>query len=142
MDRLDVVFYRGKGPVSWLIKQKTNSEFSHCGIVVDGKILVDTDWWHDYRIHELNWPDELYEMISIPFFNEDKATEFILSNLGRQYDLWEIFRYLSGYGADDQDRFNCVEAVFDFLEYIGIDLPGDRTSVYSPGELYEIINTH
>lgn len=34
----DVLMFKGKGLLSWLIKKKTNSEYSHAGIVA---------WWND-----------------------------------------------------------------------------------------------
>lgn len=127
-----ILLFRGKGSVSSLIRWQTRSQYSHVAIqLASGQVIEAWEgniWrllgsyltkhvqhdgvrWHESlaelrAAHKPGTPIEAYDVV-LPA--ERDAEQFLRRQVGKQYDLRSVARFLSRRDAPVNDRWFCSE---------------------------------
>jgi len=143
----NILFYSGNSIFSKVVKWITNSQFSHCSIVIDKYHIVEISWNYKLKIRHLHYKDN--EFVIKRYINElseeqkQLMYEFIIDKLNTEYDIIQTVGYLFKkiFGVkviNDRELYNCSEFVDVCYKSIGIDLlENDFESTVSPGELFK-----
>lgn len=144
----DIVFERGKTPISVLIKWIDKGEFSHVGVILSKEgHLLEAQYGTHLRIVPFYFKD--YEIVSMNFSEEErsKILRIGIELVGKHYDYSQIFGYLLRYlfGFKDIQRFNspnnmiCSE-VIDYILYSLGKIPKEiYIGGHTPNELYKFL---
>lgn len=142
----DIIFSKSNNIFSRLIRTRTMSQWSHCGIVIGrkagtikcvsarlrGGVKVDSlkDWASTVQVLRLENVTEL---------QKDKMIDFCLRQVGKKYDVCGILDFLTFQNLQSNSRWFCSELVNSAMLYAGIDLFKSRkeSAFISPGDLYE-----
>jgi|GEM_PF-1822918 len=146
MNQYDIVFYKGKSPISNIIKMFTKSKYSHVALVLDKYHLFETNWSHPAQINHIKYRTKDYDIYRYKshLTNRQKVLidDYIQSVLDSKYD----FKFLFSRGLkilfnvkikDDKSRMTCDELVYLAFKNAGIDLLEglDKTHILSPNLL-------
>lgn len=147
----DVIFVKGTGLVSRMIRFVTGGEWSHCAIFLDDNTLLETEWSTKCRIINIEDTDYLekeHEVISIPLTQEQKELLQVVTymTLGKKYDFWLILKLLikclfrTKIKKNSYETLVCSELVGYVLLSLGI-FTYDEVHIAntSPSELYDIL---
>jgi uncharacterized protein YycO len=158
----DLLFFSGDHWLSSMIRGRSRSAWSHCGIVViieemNKIFLVESVLGNGVRMVPMSNVFKDYEGNQQPYvgrvawarhgklsLDKDKlrkVKEFCLDNLTKQYDNWEYVRILrrSFLGSKElfhDNKFTCSEFVWEAFKYAGIKLPKERGYFISPGAFW------
>jgi len=133
--------YRGKSLISKAIKWQTRSVWSHSAIVFPGYTLVEA--WHIGGVRLVR-SDNLIECLKanhsegteVDLFSleleEDKAREFAISQVGKQYDYSLLFNFLTREPAEVNNKWICSELVAAACSKGGVDLQRLPAQEFSP----------
>jgi hypothetical protein len=145
----DIVFVRGKSPLSLLIRF-FDGEFSHVGLVMPNNKILQSQYFTNVDIIPMKYND--YEIIDLGLTDNqrDKIVRLGKELVGSHYDygafLWEavqaIFNFKGKNIWNHPDWFMCSEVLTYLLSHIGwfenpeqIKYLMDKT----PNQLYSII---
>ena len=79
---------------------------------------------YKYRFSEQHTPGTEFTIFSIEVTNEqkEKIENFLLNQLGKEYDFKGIFGFASYSDLQDTDKWFCSELVFAAFKYAGVEL--------------------
>lgn len=134
----DVILFRGRGPMAWLIRILTHSEFDHAAVVwyVAGRVLiVESRMIGGVHISPLSTRlvDHATWIQSGIFLDEIRLARAI-RDLGLPYSYANDLRALEGKVAVP-GAFECAQLVAEVL-----DLPGDHG--WTPEGIYQFFAGH
>lgn len=148
---MDILFVKGTGLVSKMIRFVTCGKWSHCAIFLDDNTLLETEWSTKCRIINIEDTDYLekeHEVISVPLTQEQKELLQVVTymTLGKKYDFWLIFKLLikclfrTKIKKNSYETLVCSELVGYVLLSLGI-FTYDEAHIAntSPSELYNIL---
>jgi hypothetical protein len=143
LESFDVLFYKGKGVISSLIKRFTKSEYSHCAIVLDRYHLLETDWKYPASIKHLNYNSadyDIYRVTSLTDAQKAQLDDFLTAHLQSAYDyasIWERFLYVAfrkPFKRAPSTAYTCDELIVEAFKSVGVLLAEDDEKL-SPGSL-------
>jgi len=130
MKRGDLIFVRGKSPLSFLIRFFDKGEFSHVAIAIDENHVIDSQYPLGVRIRHFRFKD--YEIIKLPVkYNVEKLRKYIGYNYDFKQFIWYMFKVGKVWNTPNQ--FICSELVSYYL-----DKPEWKN--LTPNELYKKIH--
>lgn len=144
----DIIFVRGKSPLSKCVKFFDNGEFSHIAIAVSDTHIFEANWYTRAEITEFHFED--YEIIDLGLTEEER--QLIVSEsfklIGKWYDYFQILWYILKrfFNPKGRNRFNnpnmliCSEAVYILLNKLGKEeIVGNLNIDATPNELYRYL---
>lgn len=119
-----VLFFRGKGFFSMLIRWQTRSRYSHAAILLDNGHIIES--WQKGGVqisHIKDWSKiDAYSVDGMTPDQWETAIKFAKSQLGKKYDLRSVFRFLSKRKAPDNSKWFCSELVYAAITIAGVEL--------------------
>lgn len=121
--KYDVLFYKGNGLLSKVIKLITKGEYSHVGIFIDEYHIVEINYNFTYKLRHNKYRSGAYDVYRCNVgVDENAMTDYIHNTLGQRYDFRELLRCLGLKVKDNKDRVICSECVYDLFKAGGVDL--------------------
>ena len=117
---MKILAYRGKSWISKMIRWQTRSKYSHIAIELDNGSVVEA--WHvggvahnqSFRtVHTKNTLVDVFAIIKP--FDELKATDFLLAQVGKKHDFGSIARFMSRRDDPHDEKWFCSELAADGL---------------------------
>lgn len=145
----DIVFFHGKGIVSWLIRKVTNGRFNHSAIAISDKLVLESEWNSGVRIRNIEAYEKEGAIIEVvPMY----ASMLQVSELhkicnshvsAKFYDWKQIGKLLLKYvfhislkKRNTRERVICSELCAMVLLDCGMTMDYDIIE-FSPQELYD-----
>ncbi|WP_101844226.1 hypothetical protein [Halobacillus sp. Marseille-P3879] len=127
----DIIFVRGKSPVSFLVRLFDQGEFSHVALMISNTHCIESQWNTRVRIVPMEFND--YEVVRIPLsdIRKDMIVRNAASLTGRWYDYRQIISYLIQRPWNAPNAYICSEIITTLLF--------DKDMVLKPNELYRYI---
>ena len=115
----DVILFRGRGPVAWLIRALTHSDFDHCAVawVIGGRVLlVEARMLGGVRVNPLSprLADHASWLMTGQVFTDEHLRRAI-RDLGRPYSFENCFRALANLPGQGRG-FECAQLLAQVLE--------------------------
>lgn len=144
----DLVFFHGKGIVSWLIRKVSHGNYNHCAMALSDTLVLESEWNSGTRIRNIEaYKKEGAEITVVPMDitkeQKKKLYKMCNSNLSAKfYDWKQIAKLFMKYvfhitinKKNTRDKVICSELVSILLLDLGIT---DDISIieFSPQELY------
>lgn len=124
-----VRLYRGTSLISNLIKWQTRGDYSHSAIIVANTLYEAKEFKGTVKRMAYDDSDKVdYEDFIVETTREqrDKLVEFLEKQLGKGYDYWAAFAFITRSKADRKatNQWICSELSFAAIKDIGIELLG------------------
>lgn len=145
----DIIFCRSSSPISWIIRNLTNSEWSHCIVSVsdDNSYIMESDIFQRCRVKRNRYDPEQTKTIRIPMTHEEQIQLllFLLTYSDRGYDyrqIWGMFLRVIGLRKQEnlwnsRNKIICSELIDRAFLKAGIDLvEGKRNGDVTPHDIY------
>ena len=144
----DVIFIRGKGIISWLIKWIDKGEFSHVVMAMSDDTCINAEYgtriavvpfdYEDYEVIDLNLTKEQQELLS----------RIASNHIGKRYDYGQIlyillkrfFKFKGGNRFNSPNNYICSELVNDLLKSIEKIPDGIELTDCTPNQLYAYLS--
>lgn len=119
-----VVATRSNTPISWLIRLITNSPYSHLGIKLNNKFMIDADWG-GVKIRKLPKKYDEFIVNNISIDNFKIGNRWLMNQRGKSYDflgvistaIYNMFgKKRTKNNLHDPDKYTCSEYVFRYFE--------------------------
>ena len=143
----DVVFIRGKGLISWLVKWIDQGEFSHVVIALSEDTCISAEYGTRVSIIPFEYED--YEVIDLHLTERENIKLKINAELqvGKRYDYGEIlyillkrfFRYKGTNRFNSPNNYICSELVDFLLRKVQKIPPGTVLTDCTPNQLYSYL---
>lgn len=144
----DVIFFKKTDSIiTETIADITHSDYTHVGLMIDDRLMIESNGFIRTRIIPLELVTDQYEVHRIPSLTDEqkrKIIDFAICQVGTKYDYEKIlgllirFEFLRKFkGFDEANRFICSELV-DLAFHAG-DVPRHTQSQLgnvSPSELF------
>lgn len=136
-----LVFYKGKGLISSLIRWQTRGQYSHVGVQMpDGSVI---EAWHVGGVrwnaglgtaHDEGTEVDVFLVEHLTKVETMRVLDFLKSKLGRGYDFRSVARFLSrrNESNEDRDRWFCSELVAAAFASAGVRLLSAPPARISP----------
>lgn len=145
----DLVFVRGKSPISKLINL-FDGQFSHVGIIVSDKgAVLESQRFTESRIVPFNYED--YEVVDLGLSEEqrEEILKLAVDLTGIRYDYSQIFglllnRLFGTKGWNNPTNMICSELLVYLLfqiDWFEDVKEADRMLEFTPNELYRYLKT-
>lgn len=143
MNRLPaILLYRGRGPVSRVIRWQTRSPYSHASILLpDGVTVIESIQFKGVHLRSLfdpkfTDPFDAFSLAHATIGQWAQIETFARAELGAGYDYRNIFRFVTRTTSGHDTRWFCSELVFAAVASAGIKLL-ERIEPWavSPGDL-------
>lgn len=146
----DILCFRGRGLISWLIRQLTRSRYSHVGLVYRFKQRVFCLEATGIGVHLILMSElvkryhggiDYYAVHEAPEIARDAAIDFGFGQLGKLYDHWGLVRFfwflIGGARRRSRERsfWYCSEIVAECYRAAGVTLVPGRTGYISPADI-------
>lgn len=145
----DIVFVKGKGIISWLIRFFDHGKWSHCAIVVNDKDdILEAQYPMKSQIVPFYFTD--YEIVNLKISEEQRqrVQELAPSLEGHSYDYIQILSYLIKDTIDKKFKiinsptnYVCSELVEIILQDINAIPKDKKLRDLSPNELFRYLKT-
>lgn len=132
----DIVFIRGKSPISFLIRLFDKGDFSHVAMAVSENHIIESEYFAKVQIREIDYSN--YEIVHLDLTKEqrDKIVHSAIKLIGRRYDYTQIMGYMVSRRFGTPDALICSELVYILLKSVGLNI-GDR--FIKPNELFNVL---
>ncbi|AOZ62012.1 hypothetical protein QCM8_94 [Bacillus phage QCM8] len=90
----DVIFYRPKSIIGWVISKVTNSPYSHVALAIDSNTLIEANRFIKTRIVPIEYDKNIthvYRLENLTQEEREKIVELAVSLEGTDYDYAQIF---------------------------------------------------
>ena len=155
----DILLYKGKDFMSWLVEVGTESSYSHVAVVVDPEIYlaIESNTGHQAGVRALDLSksnDEEIDVFRVKSeftFNGKKVISFLIGCLGAGYDYlgvgWlgvlKFTSLLTGFHFKPYNQFQkdkdyfCSELVYQAFTTGGLDIVPqiEEADITSPGDI-------
>ena len=137
----DIVFVRGKGPISRIIRFYDKGDFSHVAIAVSRTHILEAQYYTKSRIYPFYFDD--YEILRLDFTDEERqeVIKMGIQLCGKWYDYSQILGYLLNKPRNNPNNLICSEMVATILSELG-KLPASAVINLKPNELYNLLKEH
>ena len=144
MREFDLLFYKGDGFISKIIKKVTAPPYSHVALVLDNYHVVEADWKHPLSIRHISyssWDYDIYRVEGLTEEHKEKIRRYINETISAGYDyklvLSHLFKYFfKGKLLNSPSRYDCSEWVTLAFLYAGIELlPNKQPFEVAPSDL-------
>lgn len=123
----DVVFYRPRGPLSWLVAKISRSDYSHVALAINDHEIVEANFFIKTRRTKLTYNHKINSVYRLVDIDDEKRVLIVanaLKTLGEHYDYWQIiglfFRFVFHWNTDlfnSMNKLICSEEIDrDFYE--------------------------
>lgn len=143
----DVVFVRGKGSISKIIRWFDKGEFTHVAIAISDTRVIEAQRFVKTQVVEMNYED--YEVLDLHLFPEQRARCIVEAYkfTGTRYDYpqiaWymvkKVFRIKGSYPANNPNTLICSELVSRVLFATGLVEESDTLYELTPNQLYDTL---
>jgi uncharacterized protein YycO len=142
----DIVFRRFDNITSKLIRLRTLSQWSHCGIIVGRKDnsvkCLSSDFHRGVGMDNLRDWGKKVQVLRLCNATEEQINamiDFCIRQVGVPYDYLGILDFLFMQNLQRDNRWFCSELVYSAMCHAGIDILKGRKHrwLVSPGDLYE-----
>jgi hypothetical protein len=58
----DVIFYRPRGPIGWIISKVSRSPYSHVSLAIDSNTIIEANLFIDSRVADLSFNKEIHHV--------------------------------------------------------------------------------
>jgi len=136
-------FYKGKSLLSWAIKFRTLSIYSHVAIEIDGIVYESWQGKKNNGVVKSNNPLTYHkkgtkiETILVPMEKWLVWKEFLELQVGKKYDYKAIFNFAFNWKKQNPDRWFCSELASTFFQFECNKQISDR--LVSPQGMYDLI---
>lgn len=149
----DVIFYRPKSFIGWVISRATNSPYSHVALAIDSNTLIEANRFIKTRVVPIEYDKEIthiYRLDSLTKEEQDKIVSIALSYEGTDYDYAQILEMflrivlnLKRTLFNNQKKLTCSEVVDSSFYKAGIKRK-DTEFLYdiTPEELLQKYSLH
>lgn len=121
-----ILLFKGKGVISRLIRWQTNGQYSHAALQLpDGKII---EAWHkpaEVRVRPplKDWSNvDAFDVEGMTAKQWTLAAQWAQMQIGKKYDFSGVFRFVTRWRKEQDDKWFCSELVFAALKYAGVNL--------------------
>lgn len=143
----DIVFVRGKGFVSNLIRFFDKGEFTHVSIAVSPTSVIESQRFVKTQIVPMDYQD--YEILRFPMTSEQREQCIVEAHrlVGARYDYAQIFWYLAKklfrlknvHRNNNPNTLICSELVSRILYAVGLVEESDTLYELTPNQLYDYL---
>jgi hypothetical protein len=132
----DILFVRGEGIVSNLVRMFDKGEFSHTAIALSNDHILEAQYYTRSRITKIYFDD--YEIVDLGLTDEQRneSLKIAIDLTGEGYDYLQILGYLIKEKFNNPNNFICSEIVVKFLFQLGLVDDLDKYKYLKPNELY------
>lgn len=142
----DIVFVRGKSPLSNLIRLFDHGQFSHVAICLSNNAVLEAQYFTKSRIVPFYFKDYEIVQLNLTESQRERVKDLGLNLIGYYYDYGQILSYfLRGVWKGDLKILNspnnyiCSELIGIILSDIGF-VPKDKyMGNITPNELYNYL---
>lgn len=144
MQEFDLIFYKGDGFISKIIKKVTKSPYSHVALVLDNYHILEADWKRPLSIRHISYRSQEYDIYRVKGLTEEqkeKLRRYINETISAGYDLKlvlsHLFKYFfKGKLLNSPSRYDCSEWITLAFLYAGIELlPSKQPFEVTPADL-------
>lgn len=145
-----ILLYRGIGFISRVIEWQTFSDYSHAAWWCQNGTVIEA--WHtkteDRKLtlkngvqrHDspatIHKPGTVVDVFSVPGINEDAVEQFLIQQIGKDYDFAPVLRgFVFRVKRDNPDKWFCSELVHAACADAGVELQRAPSWKVSPGLL-------
>lgn len=123
-NKIKVLLFKGRGPLSFLIRWKTNSIYSHAAILLpDGETIIES--WQGAGVRKKVITDwEGIDSYDVDLTNEQAIgiIKYLENKVGLKYDYLGVLGIALNKPYQKKSRYFCFELVFEAFEFVGIKL--------------------
>jgi translation initiation factor 2B subunit (eIF-2B alpha/beta/delta family) len=144
----DIIFVRGKSPISKLIQYFDKGSFSHVAICLSNNAILEAQYFTKSRIVPFYFKN--YEIVDLGLSEtqRERVLELGLNLMGHYYDYIQVFSYfLRGVLNKELKIYNspnnyiCSELIDIILTDIGVISKNKYLGNITPNELYKYLKT-
>jgi hypothetical protein len=143
----DIVFVKGKGLVSRIIRFFDKGKYTHVAIAVSSNKVIESQRFVKTRIVEMEYED--YDIVQLDLTPSERTAIVVASHrlLGTRYDYlqigWHLLKKLFGlkdnYEGNNPNTLICSELVSRSLYMAGIIEEFDMLYELTPNQLYDFL---
>ena len=118
--QVEVLLYRGKGPLSSLIRWQTRSNYAHAAFNFHGRVIESLPW-RGVICRAYHPSDNIADKFTVDLTSEvyEQLLAWATSQVGRRYDWQGVLGFVSRRKLLLNDRWFCSEFVFYGLAQVG-----------------------
>ena len=145
----DIIFVRGDGIFSPIIRFFDKGRFSHCCVAISNTHIVEAQYFNNVKIRPFYYGDNEIEIIDLGLNEEQKriVISIALQLTGKWYDYRQLVGYVFKriFIKDGKNILNnpnnliCSELVSQILLETGFILPHEKVSDLTPNQLYNYL---
>lgn len=138
----DILFHQGTSPIAKIIKAFTGSPYSHVGLILDDKHIVEINWSYKLKIRHIKYPDSNFQIYrlktSLTNEQQDQIYTYMYSTLDSKYDFKEIlsivlYRLFKIKPKNNIKKFVCSSWINECFKSCGVVL--NENDLVSPKDL-------
>lgn len=135
----DILFVRGKSPISKVIKLVDKGEFSHVSIAVSETHILEAQYFTKSRITPIYFDD--YEIIRLDLTERERidVLKLAINLVGKWYDYIQILGYVLKHRINNPNSLICSELVANLLYSLGKVSDSNELRNATPNELYYLL---
>jgi len=126
----DVIFYRPKSFIGWVISKVTNSPYSHVALAIDSNTLIEANRFIKTRVVPIEYDNKIthiYRLDNVTQEERDRIVSIALSYEGTDYDYAQIFEMfvrivfrIKRTLFNNQQKLTCSEVVDNAFYKAGV----------------------
>lgn len=137
-----ILLFRGRGPVGWLIRKQTWSDYSHAAwLCRDGSVIES--WYQGGVRHSpspatVHGPKVTFDAYAVRGLGKsdiDRIELLLHERVGRGYDFFGVARFLSRVNRNNENRWFCSELIAECCELAGKPLLRAPAYRIAPGHI-------
>ncbi|AFQ96518.1 hypothetical protein [Bacillus phage vB_BceM_Bc431v3] len=149
----DVIFYRPKSFIGWVISKVTNSPYSHVALAIDSNTLIEANRFIKTRVVPIEYDNKIthiYRLDNVTQEERGRIVSIALSYEGTDYDYAQIFEMfvrivfrIKRTLFNNQQKLTCSEVVDNAFYKAGVKRK-DQEFLYdiTPEELLHKYSLH
>lgn len=111
-----IAMYKGKGSFyDSLIRFTTNSQYSHCEVVVAGTCYSSSPRDGGVRSKVIDLNDGKWDVFPVPHATPVNVLQWFVSNVGKKYDWFGAITQVLPIDLAKNDKYFCSEACAQML---------------------------
>jgi uncharacterized protein YycO len=137
---MQILLYRGKSFISKAIQMQTRSIYSHCAVRLRDGTMAES--WATAGVRHMksafdgHTPRTKIDVYHIDGeYSADKVEEFLLKQVGKDYDYASIARFISRRTSPADSKWFCSELCVAAFRYGGLSLLNGNPSEHSPRDV-------
>lgn len=138
----DIIFVRGRTPISRLVRIFDKGEFSHVAIAVSRTHILEARYGARVNIAPFHFGLEDCEIVDLGLTAQQKweLKNNCLKFVGKRYDYAQAIGMALKRGVDNQNAYICTEIIHEMLKGVGWDVGWKIcTRDMKPNELYRYL---